>query len=255
MSVKSLLLIFSCLTMLCIFASVEAQESAKLETSAPVVKQRAYIGGDWHYSRHMFDGTTKHSGQPWGLAAGFEYYCPSKLYFLAKGQYNSGAIKSPTVRNYTHNWYGEARAGYYFETQMEKLSFVPYVGLRYDSHRRAVSGQSYHVQMRTFSMPFGFLLDYAFAPDVSVGLDVQARLPLTNKQDNNDTGMGTAKAQTRINWRFELPITYHLSTEWDITAVPYVDRWEFESNANKSTITVEQRVTNWGMRLDFGYSF
>ncbi len=227
------------------------------QTAGP---NRVFGAVDWNHS-NLKDGSEKMTGKPWGGLVGYEFKEVNNIYFYARGMWNGSKMDNASNRYYNHSWRAYATVGYTFDLgEGSDFTVSPYVGLGYRSNRMnwstaATVATDAKNKFHAWEVPVGLFFNWDVAPEFNVGLDVQAQWMFNSRDTMTVVTPAAAhtveKGKNHVNWRFELPLTYQVNSEWDLGLVPHYSQFNF----TPSGTTDKVKTTDYGVRLEAGYSF
>ncbi len=223
---------------------------------------RLFGGLDWqHFSEDDGQGSEKVTGNPWGGVVGFEHHQEDDLYYYLRANWNGGRVDNSTEKAYAHAFSLHGRLGYAFNAG-DDFSVTPYTGLGY-AHTNAkftTSGGAaadFMMKMHHWYVPVGLFFSWHVAPEFNVGLDLQAKWTFNSEVDYQPT-TGThesSKHKSRVMWSAEVPLMYKMSSEWDLSLVPFYERGRFKVEDTTMANLHDSHENVFGARLEVGYSF
>ena len=199
----------------------------------------------------------------WSGMVGYKYSEPSNFYLLAQGMWGGGSgdetVNSIDLKAYSHLWFLEARLGYQLAMgQNTEFRITPYFGYYYNAEKFALANtlflKGYNTKVRKQSIPVGIMIDWSIVPQFEIGIDVEAFINVWGQSVTNSNNLDSENKQNlkkNVDWSFQLPLTYHLNSTWDLALVPFYDWKKYEPK----DFTIETKVENYGARLEVGYNF
>jgi hypothetical protein len=246
--------------------SASAQDSVNSEVAGP---NRVFGGLEW-YNSHKNNSSQNltYNQSIWSGMLGYEYSERENVYFQGRGLWGGGkgdTTKSSINYNmFSHAWFLEGRMGYQFALgEYQEYGVTPYIGYMYRSKKTAVKSNSvlkgYYANPRMQSIDLGVLFDWMIMPQVSIGLNVEALFNVKGRVTTDATTVAgveftkkTVNLKNKVDWLFELPFTYQIDKEWDISLVPFYNWNEYQVKNNSSYVV---KTTNSGIRLESGFRF
>ena len=235
----------------------------------------------------IYHAEVKHAGEKVALnpifgVLGYTYKSPDDFFADIKGSWGGGkfdgkykyegASSAVTMKGFKHSFDMIGRFGWMFPFgQEEEFGVTPFLGLAYFNDKDTISKNSslineeFYGKVTTYGyyIPVGVLVEWKVIPEFTVGLCAQINYTISTKVDPKGTkGDGstvsgsTHKMKKAFGWAVELPMTYQLTSEWDVSLVP---SYEFGKLKPKQTssypIHKEYKLHDYGARLEAGYSF
>jgi hypothetical protein len=244
-------------------SQVSAQSNSNQDTAGP---NRVFGAVEWfnsHVNQKSQEALT-YDQSIWAGMIGYEYSERSSLYFLARGMWGGGS--GDTTQDdinydfYTHPWFVGGRVGYQFGLgDSQEFGVTPFTGYFYNSGKSSLASidgtvTGAYTKVRKQSIPVGVVLDWRLMPQFEVGLSVEALINIWGRVSQGQDGVNetTDNLKNKVDWSFEIPMTYHYDKEWDITLVPFYDWKDYKTKDNNGE---KFTVSNLGLRLEAGYNF
>lgn len=214
---------------------------------------RVFISPEYLFRRWNYDNGQHINQILYGVVLGVEHLKASSLFLRAIGTLNEGRSRSRLGGWYDHEYSGEANIGYSFSlNKCRRFLVTPYLGLGFFYVHETVYN-FYVCNEKYWYLPLGVL----FGLDINEYWNMKFRLQASVLATRYLTVDGEEVHMTlNTLWRGELPITYHCNRSFDLSLVPF---YQYEPNVNyifsDTFFTDWGRISNYGARLEMGYSF
>ena len=225
---------------------------------------RAYGAIDWFVNRTKIGAPTGEESvvvtNIFRGQFGYAYARRDAIYLFGRGSWGGGGgyriVNNTNMNLSSIPWYLEARGGYQFGFGRDKaLGFTPYTGYFLMGQKTKIKNPAIPGDWETAqqqSLLAGGLVDYIINPEFRVGVLVEALINLSGNTKSGGDIIISEKVNINngVNWLGELPITWMVKPNLDLTLVPsYV--W-VKSNLTNGAFAVEH---NHGIRLEVGFRF
>jgi len=248
----------------------QSQGSANSDVAGP---SRLFGAVEW-YNAHtrvepINSDVDKLDSNIWGGMVGYQFAQRQDWYFEARGMWSGGKGDSTVDDvNYTlfsHPWFVEGRLGYQFGLgEGQEFGITPYVGYMYTANKSALgnlggTANGLSTKMQQQNVNVGVLFDWMVMPQFQIGLNVEALVGVSGKLKllQDDTTVEEGKLKNKVNWNFELPLTWQFSPTWDLTLVPFYNWIENKPKSDTDFSQSFDKISNssTGVRLEIGYRF
>jgi hypothetical protein len=222
---------------------------------------------------------------------GYKYCDREDFYIDVKGGWGAGKFdgkmkfegenRASHVKGFAHPFDLVGRFGWMFGFgQEDEFGVAPFIGVGYFNNKSTFKYpgtaavaylNDFYGKTKThgYTVPFGVALDWKVVPEFTVGLTAQIDWLFSGKAETEgsvcalESGSTTSyewpavtketvKLKKKFNMSFELPMTYQLTSEWDVSLVPHFSKSDIEP---KATTCHKPKTTAYGARLEVGYSF
>jgi hypothetical protein len=205
---------------------------------------RVFAGGGfaWNQFKSRFEEgpSEKLKGNFWSAQGGFEWMEYDDVFFKAEASWRGGSIEGSADDDgekdhaYSHDYGVKGRVGYMFE--MDTFGVAPYTGIGYQGQTMSFredsnGGTGPAFQSRMWYAPVGVYVHYGVNEEFSVGLFAEAQFTFANTiretlyhpsaSDPYYYDSLYSKGNSKVNFRFELPLTWNMTDRWDLQLTPY----------------------------------
>jgi len=230
--------------------------------------QKFYIGPEYLHVRRTRDGGTKQNGNLYGFRGGYERIKNWGIYWGVEGHWAQGCLTGHSgghdrLKSTFTDSHVEGRLGYTFQIQRWcQPSITPFAGVGYFwEQNRFRSPSPLHLQFLTRA-PYGllgFLTNVELPRQFAIGLNFKACFMYDAKCEvsrDPEFGRTTLKIGDKINYRLELPLTYHFCipcNAFDVALVPFYESRHYGQKLSFPFAFQETKLRIYGVNLQFIY--
>jgi hypothetical protein len=233
-------------------------------------RHQPFIGPEIYYVKRVREGGTHQDGYMFGVRLGYDYIRRYAFYFGADALYAQGTLKGETgegldLKSQLTDANVEGRIGYTFQTKgCYHASLTPFVGAGYFweiNKFKDPSPNHFHFYNRIFYVPIGFLSSIFVLPELSIGVNFKARIPIEGKikvENDEETESDTLRYEEKWQYRVDVPITYYFcwsESNLAISLVPFYEYRHYGYKANFPYDFLDTKFNIYGGTLKFLYLF
>lgn len=238
--------------------------------ACPLPRHQFFVGPEIYTVKRSRDGGSVQTGVLYGGRLGYDYIRRYAFYAGLDGLYAQGTLNGHSgegraLSSLLTDANVEGRFGYTFQSKAcHHVSFTPYVGYGYfwetNSYKHP-SPISVHFHNHFSYIPVGFLSRFFLYPDLSLGLNVKARLPLEGKTkvtNDPDADHLTLHYEQHIQYRIDLPVVYYFcwrDQSLAIGIVPFYEYRHYGYHANFPHDFLDTKFRLYGGNLQLLYVF
>jgi len=199
-------------------------------------------------------GAVEQKGYVYGVEANYDFINQNVPYLGAETHYSKVKLKAGDLHSNYSEYALEAKVGFSLASN-EFSSFTPYAGLGYENQRNSYE-KSNMVNNKFQYFSLGFLSNYVINPQMSVGLNVKAKMPYTGEQKlQKDLIKSSPKICKKYHYAVELPVTYLASSNSSLAVSPFYQHKQGNCNAATAEPTKSSKLKVWGINIKCNFYF
>lgn len=234
----------------------------------PSCAHQFYIGPEVYYVDRKREGGTHQDGFLYGVRLGYDRIKRYKFYWGFDGLYATGHLSGKNsggnrIKSDFTDASTEGRLGYTFKCKTGyRLSFTPYIGVGYYLEQNDFKKPSpipAHFRTEYAYGAIGFLSQVSINCLWDVGINLKAKWPYNPKchiSHDPEEENSTQNITERLQYRVELPVTYHTNLCLDrvlISFVPFYEYRRYGAQANYPFDYFDTQFNNYGLLIKFMY--